>query len=251
MLSAFGSTIPRGKILFTAETRHTRPLSDEASRRGAEFVLASAESVDDATMARFAYHEHKDNVALALAVCRHLGVSRDVALDGMVGAQPDPGALTSIALRQGAKELVLVNAMAANDPQSTYQLYRELVEDESAGDRRVILANARRDRPGRTQQLADLLPRLTADQVFAIGDAAGELREMAIQRGLPRAQIATHGGSAEDLVTRLFGHPGRSSVVFAIGNIAGPGLALTNYFESNGRPTRAARMRPVVTLRAA
>jgi poly-gamma-glutamate synthase PgsB/CapB len=251
MLSAFGSTIPRGKILFTAETRHTRPLSDEASRRGAEFVLASAESVDDATMARFAYHEHKDNVALALAVCRHLGVSRDVALDGMVGAQPDPGALTSIALRQGAKELVLVNAMAANDPQSTYQLYRELVEDESAGDRRVILANARRDRPGRTQQLADLLPRLTADQVFAIGDAAGELREMAIQRGLPRAQIATHGGSAEDLVTRLFGHPGRSSVVFAIGNIAGPGLALTNYFESNGRPTRAARLRPVVTLRAA
>lgn len=236
MLKAFFSTIPRGRVLFTSEQRLAEPLRREAGRRGARFVLTAPETVRDATMAQFGYHEHKDNVALALAVCSHLGVDPNVAVRGMFACQPDAGALTKIALRRGRKELVLINAMAANDPQSTYQLYRELVEVE--GDpglgQRLVLANARRDRPARTQQLAALLPRLAADQVFAVGDGASELRDMAIKRGLPAARIATHLGSVQELVRDLFGLIDSNAVLFAMGNTAGPGLALMDYFETHG-----------------
>ena len=233
MLKAFFSTIPRGKVLFTSEQRLAEPLRLEAGRRGARFVLASPETVRDASMARFGYHEHKDNVALALAVCSHVGVDPQVAVRGMFTCQPDAGALTSIALRRGDKELVLINAMAANDPQSTYQLYRELVEVDASASQRLVLANARRDRPGRTQQLAALLPRLAADQVFAVGDGASELREMAIKRGVPAARIATHFGSVQELVADLFAFIDANAVLFAMGNTAGPGLALLDYFETH------------------
>jgi poly-gamma-glutamate synthase PgsB/CapB len=242
MLSAFASTIPRGKILFTAESRLSQALHREARRRDAAFVLADGDSVDDATMARFAYHEHKDNVSLALAVCGQLGVSREVALRGMVACRPDAGALTTIVLRHETKELVLVNAMAANDPQSTHQLYRDLVENRHRRtDQVLVIANARRDRPGRTQQLAALVPRLAADHFFAVGDGASELREMAIERSLPAERISVHVGSAADFVTQLFERTDESAVVFAIGNIAGPGLALMDYFETHGESVRRTR----------
>jgi hypothetical protein len=134
--------------------------------------------------------------------------------------------------------------MAANDPQSTEQLYRELVETRAGGC--FVVANARRDRPARTQQLAGLLTRLQAHHVFAVGDGASTLREMALARNLPRESISCQAGSVEDLVTALFDRTrgaDAKAMVFAIGNIAGPGLALVDYFEVHGRPVR--RLEPV------
>jgi poly-gamma-glutamate synthase PgsB/CapB len=198
-------------------------------------VQTTSDTVDDAEMARFAYHEHEDNVALALGVCAHLGVSREVALRGMSTCRPDAGALTTRVLCRDGKELTLLNAMAANDPQSTEQLYRELVKTRDGGC--LVVANARRDRPARTQQLAGLLTRLEAHHVFAVGDGARTLAEMALARNLPKESISCHAGSVEDLVTAVFNRTrsadGRA-MVFAIGNIAGPGLALVDYFETHG-----------------
>jgi hypothetical protein len=139
-------------------------------------------------------------------------------------------------LRREGKQLTLLNAMAANDPQSTEQLYRELVETDDG--QCLVVANARRDRPARTQQLAGLLPRLESHHVFAVGDGASTLREMALARGFPEKRIVCHPGSVEDLVTALFEHTDSTAIVFAMGNIAGPGLALVDYFEAHGRALR-------------
>lgn len=241
MLSALSATIPSGKILFTAERHLTDALGVEARRRSAEFVLATHGDIDDITMARFGYHEHKENVALALAVCTHLGVDRDVALKGMLACRPDTGALTTIELRRGGKTLVLLNAMAANDPQSTHQLYRQLVEDDADVEQCLVVANARRDRPGRTQQLAALLPRLRADHVFVVGDGASSLGKMALTQGVPDGQLSVHQGGVTELVDALFARARHTAVVFAMGNIAGPGLALADYFEALGHPRATTR----------
>jgi poly-gamma-glutamate synthase PgsB/CapB len=242
ILSALSATIPRGKILFTAERHLADSLRVEARRRSAECVVATDVDVDDITMTRFGYHEHKENVALALAVCTHLGVDRDVALKGMLACRPDTGALTTIELRQGGKTLVLVNAMAANDPQSTHQVYRQLVEEDANVEQCLVVANARRDRPGRTQQLAALLPRLEADHVFVVGDGASSLGKMALTQGVPNAQLSVHLAGVTELVDALFARARHTAVVFAMGNIAGPGLALADYFEALGQPSAAMRL---------
>lgn len=57
-----------------------------------------------------------ENVALALAVCREIGVDRNRALEGILRYQPDPYALSLFRLPSGA---AFVNAMSVNDPQST------------------------------------------------------------------------------------------------------------------------------------
>jgi poly-gamma-glutamate synthase PgsB/CapB len=148
-------TIPRAGIVFTAERR--RPMQDllrvEARQRSAELVLTDATDVDAATMALFTYYEHKENVALALAVCVHLGVDRAAALQGMARCLPDVGALRTMELVRGSHSLQFINAMAANDPQSTHQLYRDLVEGQPASWQRIVVVNTRRDRPIRTRQM--------------------------------------------------------------------------------------------------
>jgi gamma-polyglutamate synthase len=235
MISALSATIPAGKVLFTAERRMHEWLRTEAHRRNAACVVTSPDVVDDATMARFSYHEHKENVALAMAVCAQVGVAPDVALRGMLACRPDAGALTMIALRRGAKTLILINAMAANDPQSTHQLYRELVETDPRAKQILVVANARRDRPGRTQQLGGLLARLSADHIFAVGDGGPVLREMALAQGIHPERLTLHAGSADELVSAMFARADATAVVFAMGNIAGPGLALAEYFEARAR----------------
>jgi hypothetical protein len=64
---------------------------------------------------------------------------------------------------------------------------------------------------------------------------------MAIERSLPAERISVHVGSAADFVTQLFERTDESAVVFAIGNIAGPGLALMDYFETHGESVRRTR----------
>ena len=45
-------------------------------------------------MRGFSWFTFKENVAIALAVADLLGVDRDVALQGMYDAPPDPGVLS-------------------------------------------------------------------------------------------------------------------------------------------------------------
>ena len=234
MVDALARTIPRGQILFTAERALYAPLHEAARRRGAECVQTSPDSVDAETMARFAYHEHADNVALALAVCEHLGVERSVALRGMLQCTPDVGALRPITWQENGRSVLFFNAMAANDPDSTAQLYRDLVGGRPASldERRCIVVNSRQDRPARTRQMARLMVALAADRVYAIGSGAHELRDQALALGLPSAQLTILEGAAPQMAQQLLHAANPRAVVFAMGNIAGPGLALADEIES-------------------
>ena len=55
-------------------------------------------------MKPFGYIEHRENVALALAVCQHVGVERNVALKGMYAAIPDAGVLRAFTIEALGKK---------------------------------------------------------------------------------------------------------------------------------------------------
>ena len=107
-------------------------------------------------MGRFPYLEHKDNVALALKVCELSGVEKETAMDGMLTAQPDPGAAIIWKLNCSGTQNHFVNAFAANDPASTLNIWHQL--QEKIKDAPVcIFLNTRDDRRYRTSQLLSLI----------------------------------------------------------------------------------------------
>ena len=88
--------MPVEAACFTAERERLAILEMAAKDRGSRLAAIGEDEVEairDADMEGFVHFEHRENVALALAVCEDLGVPREVALRGMWEGTPDPGAL--------------------------------------------------------------------------------------------------------------------------------------------------------------
>ena len=149
-----GMVPPRGK-LFTAEAQHLPILQDACTDRQASCMPWTPRrwQITDAEMQAFSYTEHRENVALALAVCADLNVARDIALQGMRRAAPDAGALTEYEVNFFGRRLVFVNGFAANDPVSTASIWATMVHKHQKCATRIAVFNCRDDLPDRSVQL--------------------------------------------------------------------------------------------------
>jgi gamma-polyglutamate synthase len=228
-------TAPVNGRLFTAERERLPILEGVARARGSTVHLTDAESVSAAELAGFSYFEHAENLALALAVCTHLGVPRKTALAGMHAATPDPGVLQRYHVVTGEKHVTFVNAFAANDPDSTLLIWQRLGLDRGEdGVRRIVLANCRDDRLQRSGQIADLLAtRLQADHAVLTGLGTELVAFQAASKGFPRDQISDLGRlDAEQVYERVLDLVDGRGVVVGIGNIVGLGQEIVLHFKN-------------------
>ncbi|GMU24849.1 MAG: hypothetical protein AMXMBFR13_49200 [Phycisphaerae bacterium] len=236
-LAMAGMTPVRGK-LFTAERRHLEVLQAAARDRGSELITVGAEEVarmTSAEMARFRYVEHPENVALALRICEHLGIDREVALRGMWKAQPDAGAMTLHEIRLfGDRRFYFVNGFAANDPESTQRIWNMALERFSDVDKHIAIFNCRSDRPERSQQLgAACVHWRPADHYVLIGSGTYLFARAALKSGLDfsRIVIAEHN-PVHEVFEKVVALAGDSAVIMGMGNIGGPGLDLVQFFRN-------------------
>jgi hypothetical protein len=91
---ALAGMVPVEGKLYTAEQTHLGILKASAEDRGSKLIEVTGDELEPEALEGFGYTEHADNVALALRLCGDLGVEREVALEGMWLARPDPGAMT-------------------------------------------------------------------------------------------------------------------------------------------------------------
>lgn len=237
--SVLGETIPAGGEFFTAETGVPELLREYAAGKHATMHVSDEESVAPEEMKGFSYLEHRENVALALAVCQHLGVDRQVALEGMYAASPDAGALRRFAVDAFGKRLVFYNAFAANDPDSTFLIWRRLRDENRLEGTRIVLLNTRQDRMDRAKQLANIVGRkfnADMDYLLLIGHNPEVVRHMAIVAGVPAKRILSVGWvPPEQVFERALAITDRVSTLVAIGNMGGMGASVAGYFEHRSR----------------
>ena len=131
-------------------------LADVSKKRKTKFYQASPDKIPQGYMGKFPYLEHSDNVAMALRVCELSGVNEKTALEGMLCTRPDPGATIIWELNLSGTCNFFVNALAANDPTSTLDIWEQLqikIKDSPV----CIFLNTRDDRRYRTHQLLNLI----------------------------------------------------------------------------------------------
>ncbi len=230
-------TIPRDGVVFTSEQKYLPILQAEAADRGARCVAVSADDVCDEAMKPFRYIEHKDNVALALAVCEHLGIPREAALQGMYNAEADPGALRIFTIHHYEKQISFVNAFAANDPDSYVVIWDILRRYFSDHDKTIVIVNCRQDRIQRTESLADLIvQKISADDFILAGEFTLPLYNKALALGMPPSRIHDLGGqSAEDIFQQVAALTPVRSIVIGVGNIVGLGEEIVMNFINRGK----------------
>jgi poly-gamma-glutamate synthase PgsB/CapB len=231
---ALSETIPRGGDLFVLGDGWEQRFQERARRRRSRCHVACEDDVSSEEMRGFDYVEHRENVALALAVCRHLGVEREHALTAMYAVPPDPGALRRFTIRLFQKELDFVNAFAANDPESALAIWRRLGLERNPDCPVTALLHLRRDRPQRGMQFARLVAGpLAVDHVILVGDATDLVEKQVLGFGLPPQRL-TNLGAAEpaEVFESAFELTPARSIVVGIGNLVGRGEQIVHYFEN-------------------
>lgn len=216
---ALCNTVPRQGVLFTAEQELAGQMAAQAQKLGSAFygVRPRGDEPD---------FDFQENIALALAVCEHLGVDRDRALEGMARYKRDPYALT---LHQ-VHGCLWINGLSINDIQSTCMVWSQLREKHHLENKRLILlVNNRADRGSRTQDMLGVCLALAPEEVWLLGAAHGYMRR-GLARRLPGTRIVDFKGAGEIDFTAL----DSQSVVFAVGNIAEEGRRLMARIREEG-----------------
>jgi gamma-polyglutamate synthase len=231
---ALSGTTPRGGALFTSEHERQGALAVAAKEQGAEFREVDPTSYGSDVTAGFGHVEHADNVALSLAVCEHLGIPKDVALDGMRTAAPDIGALTIHRVREGGKEIEFVNGFAANDPESTAAIWRVIVPATDRSRNVIGIVSMRADRHDRARQYGQMIGEtLKADHFILTGGLTHPVKAGALKRGVPGETMTDMGGcSAGEIYAKILELTKDRSIVIGVGNIGGVGGELVALVKS-------------------
>ena len=217
--ASLANTVPKNGVLFTAEQTHGDILAARAAALGSRFVRV----LPDGTEPEF---EFAENIALALAVCEELGVARETALTGMRNYRRDPYAL-SLHRWGGA---LFVNALAANDVQSTCMIWETLRAQRQWEDRALtLLVNNRPDRASRTKDMLDICLRLRPRRVLLLGASQGYMAAR-LRRALPDMPVLR----LKEAAALDAGAFAPDEVVYAVGNIAGEGRALMARVREEG-----------------
>ncbi len=225
----FVKAVPENATVFTAEKKLFPLIQELCAQRGIKAILSNEDNISEKELKNFSYFEHRENVALVLEVCKFLNISRDRALSEMYGYIPDSGILKRYDLVIASKRVTLYNALAANDPDSTFYIYERIQKSE---DNFYLLMNCRADRIDRSVKMAYMVSnKIKAKQYFVTGGETKIFCRTAIKHGVPKQKIVDLGNKKVDFVfDRITETVMDDCTILAIGNIVGYGEALIDFF---------------------
>ena len=214
--SALANTIPTKGTLVTGPAEYRLLSQNGCLPTDTVIHLADASQLPSETFSGFPYEVFPQNIALALTVCALAGVCRDTALAGMRQARPDAGHITLTMIDIPGSTVRVVNALAANDPDSTTLLYKRYVKN--SGETTLLWLHGRPDRKLRSVQLCQALADLHDGLFLVSGDISfleSRLRHCLVNRD--RVIAYTDDGNLNSLLASL----PQPVTIFAAGNIHG------------------------------
>ena len=232
------NTIPVDGVLITGEDQKTDLMRDIAGKNESRFIHSNESKITKEELEKFTYMEHPSNVAVALDACKEAGVERETALAGMHKVKPDLGALIAWNLNLNGKNIQFINGMAANDPVSTLQIWKFVMDRYPAEGGTCVFFNSREDRPSRTRQMIELtFLEIKPDYFMVRGDKVlSSIERQKHHSENTRVNVIGLDDPIEKLIEKMAEMP-NNTLVYAIGNQVGVGqeiLEIISTFRNNG-----------------
>lgn len=222
--SSLANTIPTNGAIFTSDEKYFVFFKREAIKKNSKVFINREEKEE------YWEIDFPSNVALALEVCKYIGIDEKKALEGMKNYHRDPGVLKVLLYKNRENKIYFINAMAANDPNSTEIIIDRLSKKDYWNNKRYLLVNNRGDRVSRWEQYISFVKKI--DKKFDKILISGENREL-FQKYLLKEKIAKEKieivGNASD-----FDSIEKDILILAVGNICGNGKKIVDYFEEMG-----------------
>lgn len=231
------NTLPDKGVAFTTEKKMFPLMEAEAKKRGVQIFQVSEELVPEEAMHHFNHLEHRENVALALAIGQFLKIPQEKALQGMHESYPDAGALRLYPVRLEEKEVRFINALAANDPESTLTIWEKVLAIYPHPGTVIVMLNTRADRFDRSLQLLEMISgNIQYDYLVSIGEKTRMLAQYYGRYKIDSQKVRELGLTTKDAifhhVMELVPHRG---IILAMGNMGAGGLDVAHYFRDHGK----------------
>jgi len=218
---AFAAAVPRAGVVITTDSPYLPLIVDGARRRQCRVITVTPDPSGGDLF--------PDNSALALEVCRQVGVDAGSAHRGMREVRADPGALAVLTVPVEGVRVICVNAFAANDPVSARIILQFLAA--SGSPHPVIIYNHRADRPQRARAFVPVIAEQAPRLVLVAGDRPQPVARWIAARGI--AVVPVFRTSPVELMRAAAAAAGDGGTIIGLGNIAGVGAALVRAWEAS------------------
>ena len=219
---SLGNIMPKNGHFITAEKRFIDYYTKIGEKLGTKVYLAEDLDWDYGI-------DFKENVSIALEVCKILGIDKGIAIERMKKYKKDPGVLKTYKLKtENHKDIFFVNGFAINDPDSILIIYDYLQKKELFKNRNLILlVNNRGDRGYRVQQHIEVISKIRPDMVWITGGYKRFMKRDIIRIGIPEDNVFITNDYRLTKINSLK----EDFVIFAIGNMVGHGEKIIEYIE--------------------
>ena len=224
-VAAISEGIPFHAVVFTADAGHFPLLQHYAEARGT--TVHCVPPLAQELAAQLPEGMFAANVALALAVGAHWGISEQFSFDAIraLGAESDCVETTINGFRTR-----FLNGFAVNDVPSA-ERYIDRWCDTAAPRKKIIILNTRSDRPLRTVEFVKWCASVNdLHHLFITGTHAAFA-----SRALKKSQLAPAAYSrvtSQELPARIADMLCAETDIVGFGNIAGEGFEIVSYFKN-------------------
>ena len=238
MAESLKLTIPQNGILVTAEKDYFPVFKEQADKLKTNIIWADPDDVSDKIIDKFNYMNFKENVSIALRVNKLLWVKEDVALRGMLKANPDPGALKVYKLVKKGKIMFFVNAFAANDRRSTLLIWENTNKRADLNNLTTIgIINNRDDRVLRSIQFVHILAEeIKLFKIILVGPLSKLVERNLLKLKVPANKILNleRVKNTEEILQIVLKYINNKGILIGFGNTKGMGQKLIEYFNKYG-----------------
>jgi poly-gamma-glutamate synthase PgsB/CapB len=239
--SCFASAIPQQGTIFVPQEELYPIFHRTADSKRARLLTVPENAYSAYTDKKngILSSEFETNVRLSLTVTDFIGLDTSSAFRAMSEALPDFGRLKVwTELRHPSPpDWYFVSGFAANEPESTQMILSRLRDNQLMEGRTVIVVlNLRGDRGDRTLQWVEAFRSgkfSLVKHLICVGD-----HRMAFTRKLKKYAeadlYAWRDYPPEEMLARLSAITKKKAVVIGMGNMAGTGKRLVDYWEKTG-----------------
>ena len=230
--SVFLNNICKGSKVYIHSEYLSEFLADAIAKLGATLqVVNPCETTSVKKVHPASGFRIRQNTDLAFAVCHDLGATERDIEEGLASSVHDSGRSEVLCLQKGEKKVWFASTFAANDPESTGILTTRIISEAGVDFSNVAgLLALRSDRAERTKQWADYFSAgkpVPFSPLFVTGS-----HSRIVKGRLPNAVVIPYG-SPEIITDFVMERCHDRTIVFGLANIAGTGMALTDYWRKN------------------
>ena len=216
--------------LIVMKDEYTSYFAKVAKRRKTKLIVVDKDKVPEQYLRKFDYLVFPDNVAIALGVAEALGIDNEIALQGMLNAPPDSGAVEIKYFNANNTTNVYVNAFAANETKSSKAILNKVESYNYPYKKKIIILNCRADRGDRKKMFAeDFIEDVDFDTLICTGKSTQMVTEV-MKRNPNKKYLNFENSDIREIEDSVYAEC-KNALVFCVGNIHGPGKKIAQFIE--------------------